>query len=158
MNIRNTENLSPEDIRRLVQQGAKFVIFSYTISIILATFRPNSDIYFIKPHESAFSKGLPFFLITLVLGWWGIPWGPIYTIGSLATILGGGKNITNEVMAQINQSDANYGTSGYGMGLSEGQTNTNPERSGSTEYGMGLSQGQSNNSNSGNGNSNYNIN
>jgi len=28
-------------------------------------------------------QSLPFTLLSLLLGWWGNPWGPIYTIQSL---------------------------------------------------------------------------
>ena len=37
-----------------------------------------------------------FTLLTLVLGWWGIPWGPIYTIGSIYTNFNGGKDVVSE--------------------------------------------------------------
>jgi hypothetical protein len=43
-------------------------------------------------------------LITLGLGWWGIPWGPIYSIGSLFSNLTGGKDMTKEVLESWNSS------------------------------------------------------
>lgn len=33
-------------------------------------------------------------LLTLTLGWWGIPWGPIYTFEALAANLAGGRSMT----------------------------------------------------------------
>jgi hypothetical protein len=45
------------------------------------------------------AKGLPFSLISLVAGWWGIPWGPIWTLTTLATNLSGGKDVTREILA-----------------------------------------------------------
>jgi hypothetical protein len=35
------------------------------------------------------------------MGWWGFPWGPIYTIGTFITNFGGGKDVTEIVMQQI---------------------------------------------------------
>lgn len=96
--IKGIEGLSLGDINDEIQRGAKFVSYSYCISIVIMTFKRPSDIYFIKSHDSAIVKGLPFFFISLVFGWWGIPWGPIYTIGSIFTNLSGGKDITNEVL------------------------------------------------------------
>jgi hypothetical protein len=98
MAIKNLEGLSTDDINRELSHGAKFVVYHYSISIIVMTFRRSSDIYFVKAGENATLKGIPYTLISLLLGWWGIPWGPIYTIGSLYTNLSGGKNVTQEIV------------------------------------------------------------
>jgi hypothetical protein len=67
------------------------------------TFKRNSNIYFIKNGESAFLKGLGYTLLSLVVGWWGIPWGPIHTIGALITNCSGGKDVTQEVINLYNE-------------------------------------------------------
>jgi len=36
-----------------------------------------------------------------VLGWWGIPWGPIWTISTIVTNLRGGRDVTNEVVRSM---------------------------------------------------------
>lgn len=96
--IKGIEGLTLGDINEEVQKGAKFVSFTYCISIILMTFKRPSDIFFIKHNESAFFKGLPYTALSLVLGWWGIPWGPIYTLGALFGNSSGGKDLTQEVL------------------------------------------------------------
>jgi len=93
--------MSVADVQRELDRGGKFVIYQYTISILVMTFRRPSSIYFIRSGEKG--KGLPFSLITLFFGWWGVPWGPIYSIGSLATNAGGGKNVTTDVMHSISR-------------------------------------------------------
>jgi hypothetical protein len=40
---------------------------------------------------------MPWTLLTLVMGWWGIPWGPIRSVQSLWTNLKGGVDVTAEV-------------------------------------------------------------
>lgn len=115
MKIKNIEGLSGDQIREMVNNGGKFVMYTYCISIVLATFRRGSSIYFIPPGKSAVSPGLKHLATSTVVGWWGIPWGPIYTIGSIAGVLSGGKDVTTEVMRSINQSDPTYGNSGYGQ-------------------------------------------
>jgi hypothetical protein len=67
------------------------------------TFRRGSDIYFIPAGTSATSKGIGFTVLSLVAGWWGIPWGPIYTIGSVITNMQGGKDVTDAVWNQLNR-------------------------------------------------------
>ena len=104
--IKNTDGLTTDQINRELAHGAKFVIYQYTISIIVMTFRRSSDIYFVRAGENGVLKGLPFTLITLVFGWWGIPWGPIYSIGSLYHNLRGGKNVTGEIISAVNQAPA----------------------------------------------------
>lgn len=103
MKIKGTEGLSSQDIEKELQRGAKFVVFQYSISIIIMSFKNSSDIYFIKAGEGTFGKSIGFTLLSLILGWWGIPWGPIYTIGSLYTNLTGGKDVTSEVLSAISQ-------------------------------------------------------
>lgn len=101
--IKNTDGLTADQINRELAHGAKFVIYQFTFSIIVMTFRRSSDIYFVRAGESGVLKGLPYTLITLVFGWWGIPWGPIYSIGSLYHNLRGGKNVTGEIISAVNQ-------------------------------------------------------
>jgi hypothetical protein len=101
MKILGTDGMSREQIEKAVQDGSKFVYFQYCVSLLVITFKRSSDIYFIHPGESAVSKGLGFSAISLFFGWWGIPWGPIYTIGSLVTNFGGGKDISTQVLASM---------------------------------------------------------
>jgi hypothetical protein len=81
--IQGIEGMRHGELEFELQRGAKFIIFQYCISVILLTFRRPSNIYFIRQGENAVAKGLPFTLLSLVAGWWGIPWGPIYTIQSV---------------------------------------------------------------------------
>jgi len=101
MKIVGVEGWTNDDVLREVDQGGKFVYFSYCISCLVLTFRRSSDIYFIPAGHNRVVKGLPFVAMSFFLGWWGIPWGPIYTIGSLVTNFGGGKDVTNEIVSSI---------------------------------------------------------
>ena len=101
MRIVGAEGLSGQEIAMELERGGKFVIYQYCISILIMTFKRPSDIYFIRAGESAVVKGLGYTLLTLVMGWWGIPWGPIYSITSLVTNLSGGKDVTREILASL---------------------------------------------------------
>ena len=100
--IKNIEGLTIDQINMELNSGAKFVVFQYCISILVMTFKRGSDIYFIRAQESTTKYSIGFTVLTALAGWWGIPWGPIYTIGSLHTNLKGGKDITQEVLRSIN--------------------------------------------------------
>jgi hypothetical protein len=106
MKILGIEGVSTDQLRFEIQRGAKLVCYQYCISIVVMTFRRSSDVYFIPAGESAVSKGLPWTLLSLVAGWWGIPWGPIFTVQSLVTNLKGGKDLTADFSAHLSPATA----------------------------------------------------
>ena len=83
-----------------LEKGGKFVLFTYTISIIVMTFKRPSKIYYIASDEHAIKHGWPYLLISFLFGWWGIPWGLFYTIESIYNSFVG-KDITQEVLADL---------------------------------------------------------
>ena len=86
-----------------LRRGGKFVIFLYCISIVFLTFKRSSGIYFIRAGDGTLSMSINFTLISLLFGWWGFPWGPIYTIQSLITNLRGGEDVTDQVIASLSE-------------------------------------------------------
>jgi len=103
MKIIGVEGMSSLELSMEMQRGGKFVVYPYVISILIMTFKRSSNIYFIKADESAVIKGLPFTLLSLIVGWWGIPWGIIYTIQALIDNLRGGRDVTAEVLSSLRQ-------------------------------------------------------
>lgn len=101
MKIVGIDSMSAEQLTRAIDQGGKFVIYEYCISIFILTFKRPSNIHFIPPGSSRLKRGIGFTLTSLLLGWWGIPWGPIYTIGSLVTNLRGGRDVTGDVILSM---------------------------------------------------------
>ena len=106
MKIQGADGLTFEQIQTEVGRGGKFVIYQYCISVLVMTFRRSTDIYFIRPGENAVAKGMQWTLISLVAGWWGFPWGLIYTPMVLFQNLKGGKDVTPQVLGQYAQSAA----------------------------------------------------
>ncbi|HOV26188.1 MAG TPA: S41 family peptidase [Pseudobacteroides sp.] len=95
-------NMTYEQLVNEVNRGARFKYFYTCVSVLIVTNRNISDIYFIPAGESEFNYHFKHSLITLLFGWWGIPWGIIWTISSLANNLNGGEDITQEVLDTIN--------------------------------------------------------
>jgi hypothetical protein len=110
MKIHGIEGMTTKEINEELQRGAKFVLYQYCISVLVMTFKRGTDVYFVKSGESAVGKGMGWTVLTLFLGWWGIPWGPIHTIGSLITNFAGGKNVTAEILAAVNASASKSAT------------------------------------------------
>ncbi|MCB1547664.1 MAG: hypothetical protein KDJ41_07500 [Hyphomicrobiaceae bacterium] len=99
MKIKGLEGLSETEVSRALANGATFVHYQYCISIVVMTFKRPSSIYFVRPGQSRVGKGLPFTVVSLLLGWWGIPWGPIYTVQTIINNTRGGRDVTSEVLA-----------------------------------------------------------
>lgn len=101
MKIIGAEGITQADLHQELQRGARFVIYQYCISVIVLSFRRGTDIYFVRAGQNRALRGLPWSLLTLVLGWWGIPWGPIFSIQSLWLNFGGGRDVTDQVVASL---------------------------------------------------------
>jgi hypothetical protein len=106
MQIVGAEGMSPNQLKFEIQRGAKLVCYQYCVSVLVMSFRRASSVYFIPAGENAVSKGLPWIALTLVAGWWGIPWAPIFSIQSLVTNFKGGKDITAQFAANLSRSAA----------------------------------------------------
>lgn len=106
MRIIGAEGLTPERLNEELQHGAKFVLYQYCFSVLVMTFRRSSEVYYIAPGRSRITPGLGFSALSFVVGWWGFPWGIIYTIGSLITNFGGGKDVTEQIVAALNPAPA----------------------------------------------------
>lgn len=92
------DGMSDEEFDEELRNGGRFVIYSYCISLIILTFKQPSAIHFVRGGESRFVKGLPYTLISLLVGWWGIPFGIIYTIWCVAANSAGGTDVTSDVL------------------------------------------------------------
>ncbi len=103
MKINRVEGMSIADVEAEVARGGKFVLFQYCVSILVMTFKRGSAVYFVRAGEGTFGVSIGYTLVSLLLGWWGLPWGPIYTLAAVFTNLGGGKDVTQEIMASLNR-------------------------------------------------------
>ncbi len=101
MAIVGVEGMTVGQVADGVQAGGRFVVFEYCVSILVMTFKRPSKIYYIPPGRGTAGKSLPFTLLTLVLGWWGLPWGFIYTPMAIFTNLRGGRDVTSAVMSSL---------------------------------------------------------
>jgi hypothetical protein len=101
MRIHGIDDWSLEEVDTELAAGGRFVFYEYCISLIAATLRQHTDVFFVRPNELGVVRGLPFTLISLLLGWWGIPWGIIYTPLTLITNFSGGRDVTPEIRAWL---------------------------------------------------------
>ncbi len=87
-----------EGIAPAPRQG-RYVFFEACVSFGIFTLRIPSAIRYIPPGRRAWIAGLPFTCLSMLLGWWGLPWGLIYTPLVVVTNLSGGCDVTDEILA-----------------------------------------------------------
>lgn len=89
-----------------LSQGGRIVIYAYCISIIVLTFRLISSPYYIRPEEKSSKYRSKYNLLSLVMGWWHLPWGATYTLEMLkinSDKQGGGTDVTDDVLLKLQE-------------------------------------------------------
>jgi len=81
--------------------GGRLIFFEFCISLGFVTLRRPSALYLLRPGQWGWWRGLPYTILTVVFGWWGVPWGLVYTPLALWTNLTGGREITAEEWRQV---------------------------------------------------------
>jgi hypothetical protein len=93
MGIIGAETMSEAQLAASLQAGGKLVVYEYCISLVVITFRRNSPVHYIAPGADAVAPGWKYTLLSLLLGWWGFPFGLVFTPLSVINNLRGGRNI-----------------------------------------------------------------
>jgi hypothetical protein len=98
LGIIGTEGMTNGQIADEVRRGGKFVVFQYCVSVLVVTVLQPTQIYFLRAGQSAAHYSGKFTLLSLLFGWWGLPWGPIRTLQALMTN-SNGIDVTQQVLA-----------------------------------------------------------
>ncbi len=96
--IRGAEGLSRAELLAELERGGRVVTFDWAVSVCVITFTRSSVPHLVRAGEGTFAKALPYTLLTLLVGWWALPLGPLLTIGVVITNLGGGKDLTHRLL------------------------------------------------------------
>ncbi|MBM7111936.1 hypothetical protein [Archangium primigenium] len=99
--ILGIEGLSPVQVQEELDRGGRFVVFEYCVSFFLTTKRRWSDVYFVRAGQGTLGLSLGYTMLSLFFGWWGVPWGIIYTPRCVRTNLTGGKDVTEQVLPAL---------------------------------------------------------
>ena len=99
MSLTRPLNLVSDDQSAEPFGRGRWVIYEYCISLIAVTLRRPTRPIYLKPGQWAWVRGLPYVGVSLLLGWWGLPWGVIYTPLTIFTNLTGGCDITAQMRA-----------------------------------------------------------
>jgi hypothetical protein len=100
MAIRGAEGMNDRDLGALIDQGARVVVFSYCVSLLILTLRRNATVL-VRPGQTVANAALPYTLLSLFVGWWGFPFGLIFTPIAIMQNLNGGTDVTAQVRSKI---------------------------------------------------------
>ena len=98
--VRGVDGLSLQDIKDEIALGGRFIQYVYCVSYFIVVSRRLSDVHFVYGDESTVRTGMQYTLLSLITGWWGIL-GAIWTIQALITNFSGGFDVTNTVLAAL---------------------------------------------------------
>ena len=101
MQIEGIDGLSSDELRAELQRGGRFIFYEYCISFVIFTLRRPSAVFFLRRGQWSWMRGLPYTTLSLLLGWWGLPWGLIYTPLVVMTNLVGGCDVTEQTCAYL---------------------------------------------------------
>jgi hypothetical protein len=99
--IRGSRPLFAEELRTRLTAGARCVRFEYCISALVFTLRRQSPVYLTNSWQDRYLRGVPFSLLALALGVWGVPWGLLWTPWAIWVNTTGGVDCTQEVLAWL---------------------------------------------------------
>lgn len=89
---------TPEQVRARLAEGWRAVRFEFCFSFLIATIRRQSPIHLTNSWQQRYIRGMGYSLISILLGPWGVPWGPIWTARSVWTNLTGGVDVTDALL------------------------------------------------------------
>lgn len=86
-----TDELLDQDQSAEVEEVA-LVRYPYVISAVFVTFRFESRVHAVRTTDGRYLRAIPYMLVSLLLGWWAVPWGPVQTWRAVWDCLGGGTD------------------------------------------------------------------
>ncbi len=96
-----TEGMMLRDIEQDVLKGGRFIVHHWCLSIGIMSFFHTSTVYYLQSRKSGLGRACFYSGLSMVLGWWGIPFGFIYTPMTLWKNGKGGTDVTAEFLHQI---------------------------------------------------------
>lgn len=99
--FKGIEGRSPAQLADEVRRGGRFIFYQYCFSVLIMSFKRASPIYYIPPGQSKVTPGLLWSGLSFLVGWWGFPWGFVWTPMVIFKNFMGGTDVTTEAMSDL---------------------------------------------------------
>lgn len=104
------EELSLEQLQRQIEIGGKFIIYEYCISLFFAvSLQRFSPAFFIPVGEPQTKYKRKYDTLSSIFGWWAIPWGISKTLNGFKVNKGGGIDVTDDILLNLNEESLKQG-------------------------------------------------
>lgn len=97
--LKNVENLTIQSLRRRIDDGYRFIVYQYSISLIVGNIFTVSSAYLLKKEDQK-THTLKYNLLSFIFGWWSLD-GVTNTLKSLKTNSKGGLDVTKDIMLNL---------------------------------------------------------
>ncbi len=98
--IEGAKGMTGSQLPAAIASGARFVRFRKALSFVILTTYTTTPAIYLPGGNSGAGPAWQNSLFTMLLGWCGIPWGPIRSIQALITNAKGGIDVTGDVLLQ----------------------------------------------------------
>ena len=106
----NYKSYSYQDLLKESHSGGRFVVYQWIIPLpLFAPVKRLSRVYFIDSSSSKSKYASKYNMLNLLLGWWGLPFGPIYLVKSIILNMKGGIDVTEDLMLNMNEENFSQG-------------------------------------------------
>lgn len=85
-----------------VMAGQRYVIYPYVASALIMTFRRSmGSVRVVETGQWPMGPLFGATAITTLFGWWGFPWGLVWSPAALFNLWRGGRDATKEILADV---------------------------------------------------------
>ena len=99
--LRWRTELTSDGLRAALQEGALCVRYEYAVSCVVFTLQFQSKVHLIRGAGGRYGRGIPYMVVSVLLGPWALPWGPLATLHALWHDGTGGHDVTDEIAAWL---------------------------------------------------------
>ncbi|TDU80924.1 hypothetical protein EI77_00225 [Prosthecobacter fusiformis] len=96
-----TEGMMLRDIEQDIMKGGRFIVHHWCFSIIILSFSRTTSTRYFRSWKSGIGRASFYSLVSMTFGWWGFPFGLLYTPLCLWKNARGGTDVTSDLLSQI---------------------------------------------------------
>ena len=101
--------MSLEQVDAILSEGGRFVVFEFAVSFVMFTISRPSKVWLVRSAEDAQRAAKRYTIITMLFGWWALPFGPQRTWRVLKVNRGGGTDVTSDVRGALTEETVKLG-------------------------------------------------
>ncbi|RYM34554.1 hypothetical protein ERX46_04050 [Brumimicrobium glaciale] len=108
--LANNNSYTYEEVKAAENNGGSFVTYQWIIPLpLFYPVRRLSKVYFIPKDGNQAKYAKKYNIISLIIGWWGLPFGPIFVNRSVRLNNNGGVDVTEDIYLNLDRTGYDNG-------------------------------------------------